>query len=236
MPKPRPLYIDKRLSQLAKDDQVKYAAFIEGITFLSWDIAWLCKTQGANVGNSSWEDICAMGKNLWQLLLAPFVRPAIDRKASHQSTPQKSAVSQTPARHIRGSTGDVPHETPPPGYFSHGTAYGFLAAAGGSQYMSSWRLQSPVKVIERVKTMLLAERTGAEWEILEGNEWEDEENEAEVTKEPKALNRFPIEETGVLVKPETNTAPQKAGNEESGRLSAEGKDKSTSGWMKLKNR
>ena len=40
--------------------------------------------------------------------------------------------------------------------------------------MRDWRLQSPVHVVEKVKGMLLSERTGAEWELLEGNEWEEE--------------------------------------------------------------
>ena len=67
--------------------------------------------------------------------------------------------------------------------------------------MRDWRLQSPVKVIEKVKVMLLAERTGAEWEILEGNEWEEEERQAEApVHHVGTLGRIPkIEETGVLV-------------------------------------
>ena len=39
--------------------------------------------------------------------------------------------------------------------------------------MRAWRLASAVKVVERIKGMLLAERMGAEWEILEGEEWAD---------------------------------------------------------------
>ena len=67
--------------------------------------------------------------------------------------------------------------------------------------MRDWQLQSPVKVIEKVKVMLLAERTGAEWEILEGNEWEEEDRQAEAPMHHVGnLGRIPqIEETGVLV-------------------------------------
>ena len=80
--------------------------------------------------------------------------------------------------------------------------------------MRDWRLHSPVKVIEKVKAMLLAERTGAEWEILEGNEWEEDEGQAEapvhhasnVDKTPK------IEETGVLVPQEAEAGVQYLGN------------------------
>ena len=67
--------------------------------------------------------------------------------------------------------------------------------------MRDWRLQAPLKVIEKVKAMLLSERTGAEWELLEGNEWEDEA-EAEMNKVAKTVAKPAIEETGILVKGE----------------------------------
>lgn len=115
-----------------------------------------------------------MGKNLWQLLVAP---------PHHQGsgptlipgTSTRPAVSRVPTSTVP----NVPEELKGPpsamlGHFSHGTAHSFLAAAAGTEYMHGWRLQSPVKVVEKVKAMLLSERTGAEWEILEGNEWEEE--------------------------------------------------------------
>ena len=126
--------------------------------------------------------------------------------------------------------------------------------------MRDWRLQSPVKVIEKVKAMLLAERTGAEWELLEGNEWEEEDAQADASE--GNAGRVPkIEETGVLVpaRPEVVGASY-VGNasrlpriEETGVLvpgqgdkmgsggDAEGEEsgergKGKSGWMKLKSR
>ncbi len=170
-----------------------------------------------------------MGKNLWQLLLAPLARPPPSKETTNRSSPQKLALSQSPTVKIRSPAADITKGSPPQGHFSHGTVYGYLAAAAGTEYMRNWRLPPPIKVIEKVKTMLLAERTGAEWEILEGNEWEAEENEADAKGEPNLVNRFSVEETGVLVKPEANDGHP----EES---AGEGKGKSTSGWMKLKNR
>lgn len=220
---------------LAKDDQVAYASFVEGITFLAWDIAWLCKTQGLNTGDNSWEEVCAMGKNLWQLLLAPLMRPSLHREVSNKRSPQKPTMAQVPNSTTRTTATDAPRGAPPPGLFSHGTVYGYLATASGGEYMRTWRLQSPIKVIEKVKAMLLAERTGAEWEILEGNEWEAEEAEADAKREVTLVNRL-IEDTGILVKPYTEEA---SGEDEAGRTErkeGEGKGKSTSGWMKLKSR
>ena len=80
--------------------------------------------------------------------------------------------------------------------------------------MRDWRLQSPVKVIEKVKAMLLAERTGAEWEILEGNEWEEEEGQIGIQAQQLGNGgRVPrIEETGVLVPAQAHVAVQNVGN------------------------
>ena len=130
--------------------------------------------------------------------------------------------------------------------------------------MRDWRLQSPVKVIEKVKAMLLAERTGAEWEMLEGNEWEEEDAQADAPmhhREGDAGKVPKIEETGVLVpaRPEAVGASYVGGAgrlpriEETGVLvpgqgdrmgsggDGEGEDmgergKGRSGWMKLKSR
>ena len=80
--------------------------------------------------------------------------------------------------------------------------------------MRDWRLQSPVKIIEKVKAMLLAERTGAEWEILEGNEWEEEEGQAEAPMHHVGnLGKVPkIEETGVLVPGQVEVGVQFVGD------------------------
>jgi len=233
-PRPRPLHLDKKLSTLAKDDQVGYASFVEGITFLAWDIAWLCKTQGLDVGGNSWEEVCAMGKNLWLLLLAPPPRPPISREISSKSTPSKPPISRASAATTRAPTTESTKDGPPLGHFSHGTAYGYLATAAGTEYMRDWRLQSPVKVVEKVKAMLLAERTGAEWEILQDNEWEEEEIEREAKLEVQSVGRPEVEQTGILVRPELGRNDTGADNGGSGLEREEGKG--TSGWMKLKNR
>ena len=220
-----------------KDDQVAYASFVEGVTFLAWDIAWLCKTQGLDVGSSSWEEVCAIGRNLWQLLVVASVRPPISREFSNRSATPKPSISPTPPLTARIRLSEKSKEVPPMGHFSHGTAYGYLATASGTEYMRGWRLNSPLKVIEKVKAMLLAERTGAEWEILEGNEWEEEEAEAEVNKDTKTVTKPAIEETGILVK---GANGGEGGAEWFGSerelLRGDEERKGTNGWMKVKSR
>jgi phage-related protein len=99
--------------------------------------------------------------------------------------------------------------------------------------MRDWQLQHPLKVIDKVKAMLLAERTGAEWELLEGNEWEEEEAEAEAKKEVQVLVKPRIDETAILVKPETL---ENTGHDGTERDESDGKGRGASGWMKLKSR
>ncbi|SLM34076.1 UV radiation resistance protein/autophagy-related protein 14 [Lasallia pustulata] len=246
LPRPRPLYLEKKLPVLAKEDVVAYSHFVEGVTLLAWDIAWVCKTQGLNVGASSWEEVCAMGKNLWQLLIAPPPKLPLPRITS-SDVPTKSSATKNPPTLPTASNEVKPN--PMLGHYSHGTAHSFLASAEGAELMRGWRLQSPVKLIERVKAALLSERTGAEWEMLEENEWEEEEPVAP-TKDPDPK---PVDEEAVLVRGKrkedgsryddtrsfiaaitvagSDTMATSLGADEGG-----DKTKGASGWTKLKSR
>ena len=217
-----------------KDDPLSYATFVEGITLLAWDIAWMCKTQGLEIGRSSWEDVCAMGKNLWQLLLGP--PPSFRRQPTERDSPAP-ATARTPL-----ATAEAVQKPSPPnlGHFSHGTAHSFLSASEGVDYMNGWRLQSPVKVIDRVKAMLLSERDGAEWQILEENEWE----EGDAPNEPgrdEADKGTTGEETVLIEGMANDVETLGSGNNlvnEAIQKSEEDQEraKGTSGWTKLKSR
>ena len=177
-----------------------------------------------------------MGNNLWQLFLAPSARPLLAKQISGKNPSPKDPLLQTPKAMDQAQTGKEVQETPAMGDFSHGTAYGFLAGPAGNEYMREWRLQNPVKVIDKVKAMLLAERTGAEWEILQGNEWEGEEAERQATEVElgkQAATR--IEETGVLVRPMADDDMAKDGSARDTDREDE-RARGTSGWMKVKSR
>ena len=202
VPRARPLLLRKNLSALYRDDALTYAYQVEGMTLLAWNIAWLCKTQGLNVGSDSWEEVGAMGRNLWNLLLSP------DSALVSLAGPDGSEVPipDTPTLTAEGRlTADF---TPYSGLFTHNSAYGFLAAFPASEYMHEWRLLNPIKVIARMKAVLLAERTGAEWEILDDSEWQEEASE-ETSKAPSKhriegnadAESVRIEDTGILIKP-----------------------------------
>ena len=258
-PQARPLFLEKKLSYAKAADQAIYSQAVEGMTLLAWDIAWLCKTQGLDVGSDHWEDVCAMGKNLWQLLLAPTSRPpTISRdEDSGAGTPPRKHLSRTataesiPPRKEQDlkDNPDAPPPPPPPGFFSHGTAAGYLAAEPGVSYMSDWKLQRPVNIIKKVEAMLIAEQTGAGWEILEGGEWDEEGGEQEaaatatatataaaaavITNHQNGHAQAPtsVEETGILVKPVVVAADARRDSDRE-----DERGKGTSGWTKLKNR
>ena len=212
---------------LAKEDPIVYASFVEGITLLAWDIAWMCKTQGLDVGKSSWEDVCAMGRNLWQLLLAPAQARRQPLPVSNDST---SAIT---------SPDNIEDKRPQVmlGQFSHGTAHSFLSSAEGLEYMSGWRLQTPLKVIDRVKAMLQSERDGAEWQLLEENEWDEGEAQNDGTRddEGRASKITDVPATKEVKSPVLDVESDGAARFDQGEEGEE-KTRGTSGWTKLKSR
>ncbi|PBP21016.1 hypothetical protein BUE80_DR008182 [Diplocarpon rosae] len=171
-PHPRPLFITKPLPLLATEDPSGYGLFLEGITLLAYDVAWVCKSQGVPVGDeSSFEDICNIGRNLYNLLIGPKLRSApSSRVPSTQSTPTKGD------RDTNGEGDGSKAIFTTMGRYSHGTAHSFLGSAEGTEYIRSWKLLSPIKLVDNLKGKLLSEVANAEWELLDADAWavEDE--------------------------------------------------------------
>lgn len=203
-PRPRPLWLDRPLSQLAKDDPKTYSLFIEGVTLLAWDIAWLCKTQGIE-NITTFEDTCSIGPNLWQLL-----------------------VSQSRKSHRKGSKDqDGKDRDVKIGIFSHASASHNLAGFEGLGLLKDWKLPSSNRLIDKLKSFLLTEISGAEWDMLEEREW-DEEREDE---KPVLVggSRRPQESKHAAMSVMT-VAPHEDND------TSDGKQKGNSGWMKVRGR
>ncbi|KUJ24323.1 uncharacterized protein LY89DRAFT_572096 [Mollisia scopiformis] len=167
-PHPRPLFIKKPLPILASEDPSGYGLFLEGVTLLAYDIAWLCKSQGVSVGEEgSFEDVCNIGKNLYNLLIDSRPRPSpASRTPSTQTTPTKGG---------RDTETDGEGKKEPPtsiiGKYSHGTAHSFLGGAEGTDFIRSWKLLKPTSIADKLKSKLLSEVANAEWEVLDENAW-----------------------------------------------------------------
>src|SRR6478735_3487520 len=152
--RPRPLFIDKPLSQLAKEDPATFSYFIEGVTLLAYNVAWACNTQGVSIGDKAlFEDICNMGRNLYSLLI------------NHQSSEKDPA---TPKNEIDGQGSRF-------GQYSHGTTFYHLGGAEGSEFSKSFKLPSPMKLADKLKKKLLSEAPTPDWEVLDDDAWKVEE-------------------------------------------------------------
>ena len=119
--------------------------------------------------------------------------------------------------------------------------HSFLGGADGTELMRTWKLRDSSKVIEKIKHMLLSERTGAEWELLEENEWEDENP---LTIQVSKATGFETDADPVLLKATgrgggRNNLPSIVNTVTvlgAGDNSEEDKLRGTSGWTKLKSR
>ncbi|KAL2021446.1 hypothetical protein VTK56DRAFT_7199 [Thermocarpiscus australiensis] len=168
VPRPRPLFIDKPLPALAKEDPSAYSLFLEGVSLLAYDIAWACCSQGVSFGDrDSHEDLCNMGQNLWRLLIGD----QLHRRSLEPAFP-------TPLTPPTGSpkNGDHVEVTNPKstiGRWSHGTVHNFLGGAEGTEFIRNFKLLPPLKLADRLKKRLSSEAPMLEWEKIEGDELDD---------------------------------------------------------------
>lgn len=232
LPRPRPLWLEKPLAQLVKEDPKSYSLYIEGVTMLAYNVAWLCKSQGVD-GINNFDDICAIGRNLYHLLLAqhrksqPY-RPTIDRT----STGTSSKVTAVPgAREVA----QQPTSTIRLGVFSHNSAENNLAAAEGGELMKTWHLSSSVRLADKLRGHLLAEISGAEWTLVDEEEW-NEEREDEL---PVLVggSRRPFEPRHHPAMSVMTVVAHDGAEEDRSSSAAETKQrKQSSGWMKVRGR
>lgn len=229
LPKPRTLFLDRALTHLAAQDAPAYSLFIEGVSLLAYNIAWLCRTQGLKDFNTL-EDICPMGHNLYRLLIAQETRVPIrpenplDKDILPPKSGSKSLSSRGPAAF---------------GELSHATSHSFIGSAENVQYLSGWRL-TPTKITDDLRAYLLAEQQAQEWDMLNAKELEDMENL--IAEDPVLVGEKRRDTVGsdvgrsyLTTTTAGNKASSPAGDEtEAGK--AEERKKGVSGWTKLKSR
>ncbi|KAJ2903434.1 uncharacterized protein MKZ38_009919 [Zalerion maritima] len=160
--RPRPLYLEKTLKTLARDDPTAYSFFLEGIALLGYDIVWACTTQGVYVGDKdSIEDFCNFGKNLYNLLIGNSLYTNSAGRIYQASTGQAAAASTAAPG---GDGADIIQATM--GKFSHGAAHDNLCSAEGTEFLRKHksRLPLPIKIAEKLKRKL---NPIPDWELLE---------------------------------------------------------------------
>ncbi len=170
-PTPRPLYIDKPLRQFAKENSAAFSFFLEGVTLLAYNIAWLCCSQGVSIGDkSSFDDICNMGKNLYSLLVSSCLQgPLLTSTTNDDSRPATNKDEAAPSWI---------------GRYSHGTTFYALGGSDGTELVRTFKLPSPMKLADKLKKKILGEAPIPDWELLDDDAWKvDDTTEAANGKE-----------------------------------------------------
>lgn len=161
-PRARPLFIDKPLSQILKEDPTTYSFFLEGVTLLAYDIAWLCCSQGVSVADlANFDEVCQLGRNLYNLLIT-------------QQTPARVAAVAGAANNA-----DAPSWR---GRYSHGSTYYSLVSAEGTELVRSFRIPGPMKLADKLRRKLMGD--APDWEVLEDDAWKVEEGDIGSNDQP----------------------------------------------------
>ncbi|KAF2681854.1 hypothetical protein K458DRAFT_342855 [Lentithecium fluviatile CBS 122367] len=219
LPKPRMLFLDRPLNHLAAEDPPAYSSFIEGVSLLAYNVAWLCRSQGMKDQFKQWEDVCSMGRNLHRLLVLQETRlPQRPENPLDKDIAPAKPSSKVPLRKTPVGFGEL----------SHATSHSFLSNAENAQYLSGWGL-TPTKITDELKTYLYTEQQAQEWDKLDKKEWEDMENI--MADDPVLIGEKRRENTGTddgcSYLASTITQKTDAGDE---------KQKGVNGWTRVKSR
>ncbi|PNS20178.1 hypothetical protein CAC42_5628 [Sphaceloma murrayae] len=146
----RYLSISKPVPLLAKEDPAIYNNFIEGMVLLAYNIAWLARSQGLT-HLKTWEDLCCIGKNVYDL----FFGAHLDAQPGSGDEPPRLMF----------------------GEFSHASATANLNGAKANGVMLKWDMPGLARAQDTLKSHLLTEMSGAEWEMLDEKEWQEERDD-----------------------------------------------------------
>jgi hypothetical protein len=224
VPRPRPLFIDKPLPTLAKEDPSAYSFFLEGASLLAYDIAWACCSQGVSFGDKdSYEDVCNMGQNLWRLLIGD----QLHRRSVEPTFP--SSLTPPTGSPRNEDHGEITNPKSMLGRWSHGTLHSFLGGAEGTEFVRNFKIVPPLKLADRLKKRLSSEAPMLEWEKIEGDELDDGFDDGVLVRGHgsggSAPRRGDLSVASIMT---VRTLGSNGGGSDS--------TKGTSGWTRLKNR
>jgi hypothetical protein len=175
-----------------------------------------------------------MGRNLWQLLVAP---PALTRGLSGRDVPPRTTTTTRESRDAAAKNATLRRTSSLPklGHYSHGSGHSFLGSAEGTEYMKTWKMPSPLKIADKLKSSLLNEMTSAEWELVEENEWDD--GTAAGTGRVDDPSAVTLTEGQPAMAANGDTlGPATKDNNANAEQGAANRSKGTSGWTKVKSR
>ncbi|KAL2422830.1 Autophagy-related protein 14 [Exophiala dermatitidis] len=233
-PRPRPLYIgsdnhEESVSQFAKKEPVAFSFFLEGVSLLAWDIAWLARTQGFLAGTERWEDVCDLGRNLYEMILGPPQSAATFRTLTPRDIKNRQRRSESTSLSVPEGGPAISGRL---GSQSHTSTHTHLGRATDNQ-TPAWRLNKYTTIVDPLKKHLLTEMNNAEWELLDEQEWDEggEKMDEAVFIKTRAMDGKEYDDARSIMTTTTATKVAGTGGEEDG---ARGKGKS--GWTKVKSR
>ncbi|KAB8621912.1 hypothetical protein FH972_026021 [Carpinus fangiana] len=182
--RPRVLWLDRKVSALAREDSNAYSRIVEAASLLAWDVAWLCRVQGIAIASDDWTETMAIGRNLWLLLVS---EPNELLKQSGRKFSNR--INSTIERRSHLASGSTSF-----GFLSHGTAFNFLESAVSNRAANmhvtgpEWSFSHPSKLSDKLKGFLHAEMSGLEWEMLEDHELDGHERPIAIDAGYKLVN------------------------------------------------
>jgi len=187
-PRPRPLFVDKPLLLLAKEDPVAHKLFIEGVALLAYNVAWACCSQGVPVGGGgdgkapAFDDVTHLGRNLYNLLIGGQLpnNPAGRLFPHNHAHLHPNAAPPATGAALGGEDAVVGEQLAKGGAllmgrYSHGTAHAFL----GDDAARAYRLPNPKSLTDRLRTRLSSDGPVADWEVLEDDAWAGADDDAD---------------------------------------------------------
>ncbi|KAK3354836.1 UV radiation resistance protein and autophagy-related subunit 14-domain-containing protein [Neurospora tetraspora] len=174
--RPRPLWIEKPLPALVKEDPQTAGMFIEAVCLLAHNIAWACCTQGLPFGlndsRDTYDELCNMGHNMYRLLIGDNLhRRSVDPNMFPSPSPSGQGGNETTPSEESATANNNPRLVI--GRWSHGTIHNFLESLEGKEWLDRCRLPSPHRMSDRLKKRLINEAPMLEWEKIEGDELDD---------------------------------------------------------------
>lgn len=227
--KPRPLFIgsddrEERVFNFQKRESHAFNLFVEGIALLAWNVAWLCRTQGYTMGTNSWDEICNVGKNLHQLLIAHPQAPNLTRILSERTVQKRPSQSRKPSNAVEDARKELTGKL---AQYSDISAATSVTRSLQVEAMRVWEFSNWQAVALPLRRTLLTEIASADWELLKDQEWDDggEQFDEAVFVKSRALDGQQYDDARSIM---TSRLPME--DETSNRLPG------TSGWTKLKSR
>lgn len=100
--------------------------------------------------------------------------------------------------------------------------------------MRTWKMASPLKIADRLKSLLLSEMASAEWELVDQDDWDWEEGEQPPAQVDDPVVKVDTKNAGADDAMTTVTAKTLSDTTDDG--SQNSRPKGTSGWTKLRGR